>query len=492
MAGKKDLIRTLDFKDARGYTYASADLDVLLPDPENPRLPVQASSLDTLLSLLRLDPDGLYNLARDLVKQHGGNPAELLNVTRVDDMLVVKEGNRRVAARKILHNPEQLRGHVTDREFDRWRKLGRSDEARKLPRALLVVIGENHDEWVARRHLGPQNGVGVSGWDPKAKARHDARRRGVKDRALSLLESLKKTYPVRFTPLEPPNRTFTTLTRVLDSPAARSHLGIDVDEHGNVILNHGERSLRLIEEILRDLQRTDDEKLTSRSIPNKDALKAYLATVETRIAHDVDEEPISLSAAPTAAKPVSSATAGSTPGTTSSKPPDVLKSLTTPATPRLRLIFDELKKVKRDGAPNSAMVLTRVLLELSIDNYATANSLPFAHDKDGELEKELADFRKQLGIAKITPTKKVSEALKGAALRTPRLPDKLENVVRHLITTGKMSSKDGNAKIRELRANDVVPLLNDAVHRLEHFPSIERVNHILNIVRPIFNAITSA
>ena len=34
---------------------------------------------------------------------------------------------------------------------------------------------------------------------------------------------------------------------------------------------------------------------------------------------------------------------------------------------------------------------------------------------------------------------------------------------------------------------EVLPMLNDAVHRLDVVPSIPRVNHILEIVRPVFN-----
>jgi hypothetical protein len=492
MRKMKPTVRMIGYKDPRGYDYAVADLEVLVPDPENPRLPLQSSSLDTILALLGEDPDGLFNLAKDLVNLHGSNPAELLNVTPVDDLLVVKEGNRRLVARKILRNPEQLRDRVGERELDRWKKLSKSDDAKKLPTEVLIVIGDDHDEWVARRHQGPQGGVGVVDWDTKAKARHLARRRGVKDRALSLLDSLKTTYPHRFGALEPPKRTFTTFTRVLDSPEARAHLGIDVDEDGKVLLSHGERSLRLIEEVLRDLQRTDQKKLTSRRIPTTDAIKDYLRDVEVRVDDEVDEAPLTLvSASEDRSASASGATANTKSSSSRKRPPDILKTFTPPSAPRLRKIFEELAKVRRDGAPHAAMILTRVLLELSIDDYANAQSLPFAGDKNGQLEEDIKALQRNLSIASITLPKSVRDALKAAANQGPRLPDKLDAVIHDLIKRKKLGSKEGNAKIRELRQKDILPLLNDAVHRLHNFPTIERVDHVLEVVLPVFNAMSA-
>jgi hypothetical protein len=255
MSRLNHLVRKLDYKDPRGYEYAEVDLDLLIPDPENPRIPIQESSLETVLALVEEDSEGLFNLARDIVTMQGTNPAELFNVTPFGGSYLVKEGNRRIASRKILRNPEQLRGHVSDAELQRWAKLARTENARKLANTALVVIGEDHEAWVDRRHLGPQGGIGVAQWNPQAKARREARSSGVKDRAISLIDSLKGAYPDRFSPLEPPPRTFTTFTRVLDSPEARAHIGLDVDAQGNVLLTRGEHSLRLIEEILRDLRK---------------------------------------------------------------------------------------------------------------------------------------------------------------------------------------------------------------------------------------------
>jgi hypothetical protein len=478
-------VRLLDFEDPRGFTYAEVDLDLLIPDPENPRIAIQESSLDTILALVQEDAEGLFNLARDIVKMHGQNPAELLSVTPLGGSYVVKEGNRRIAVRKILRNPEQLRGHVSEAELARWVKLSRSDSARNLPGTALTVIGEDHEAWVDRRHLGSQGGVGVAQWKPQAKARREAQGRGVKDRATSLIDSLRSAYPDRFRSLEPPKRTFTTFTRVLDSPQARAHIGIDVDAQGQVVLTKGERSLKLIEEVLRDLHKPGKEKLTSRKIHTTDQIMEYLSDAEGRIGAETDESPLTL---------VSPSSNSATEKGTVSKGrrlTEVLRSLKPPTTPRIKKIYDELLRVKRVDAENTAMVMTRVLLELSVDHYANENNLMFAGDDNHKLELEIQDFQKELSKASVIPTKVIREILKLAASRPLSFSKKLELVVRDLIQRGKIDRKEGNAKIRELGAHDVVAILNDAVHRLENVPSMSRVDHILEVVRPIFNAMSS-
>jgi hypothetical protein len=370
---------------------------------------------------------------------------------------------------------------------ERWKRLAEDQKARELPDRLLVVIGPDHEAWIDRRHLGPQGGVGVVPWNPQAKARRDAQRKGTKDRTLALIDSLKASYPARFGGLEPPKRTFTTFARVLDSQQARAHIGIDVDESGNVVLRRGEQSLRILESILKDLRKTGQEKLTSRRIHSTPQIIDYLDQVEDRAATaGADDKPVTLAAAPAGA---TDGVVRSTRGRVASV--DILKTFNKPKAPRPRRIFEELQKARRSNMPNAAMILTRVLLELSADHYAQENGLSFAGDRNAEIEQEVQDFHMQLNLSSIRPRKSIRNALKFAASRPLSLGDKLEHVIRDLISKRALDSKEGNAKIRELSSKNVVELLNDAVHRLQNTPSIERVNHILELMQPVFNAMTA-
>lgn len=479
-------VKKLNISDSRGYTYALVDVDLLVPDSGNPRIPPQESRLDTILAVMKEDPDGIYNLARDIVALGGHNPAELLNVTEIKGGYLVKEGNRRIVARGLLRNPEQLRDHVSSAELKRWRKLAEDPRASELGDQLLVVIGRDHEPWIDRRHLGIQGGIGTLPWNAQARARRDAGRTGTNDRTLALLDSLKASYPDRFQDLEPPKRTFTTFVRVIDSQDARAHIGIDVDEAGNVVLRRGEQSLRILERVLQDLRKKGEEKLTSRRIDTTTAITNYLTQIETEEnVHTAGGKAIKLKTAESGR---------TSPGKKSGqrrRVDDILKSFNRPAELRLRKIFDEIAKARRNNMPNAAMVLIRILLELTVDHYANVRGLTFAGDKNTAAETDVKEFYRTLNGHKIDMTKSIRNALKFAGARPMSLSDKLEQVVRDLIAENKLGHKEGTAKLREIRSKDVLELLNDAVHRLQNAPSPERVEHTLEVIQPLFNAMTA-
>lgn len=489
---RNPLVRKLGYTDPRGYEYALIDLDALIPDPQNPRIPIQESSLATLLELLNQDADGVFNLATDIVEQRGTNPAELLNVSALPGTsasYVVREGNRRVAARKILRNPEQLRGHVKDAELRRWVTLANAPGASDLPSVMVAVIGVDHEHWVDRRHLGPQAGKGLVAWDTEAKRRRDQRRTGQRDLSLQVLDSLKEHHAQRFAGLEPPKRTFTTFARLIDSEPGRTALGLEVDEAGHLLLRRGEQSLHLLEEILRDLRHEGKEKLTSRTIHSKDDIVRYLGKARARIPASTATTPISL---PTPTATASSSGGGAAPRAGSSAVTrDVMRAMTVPTDRRLKKVFDELRKARRNDMPNAAIVLARVLLELSIDAYAGTRKLSFAGDTNPALAAALPNFYKDLNAAGVTLPADIKEALRWARARPMSLAEKLSAVINDLVQRQVMTAKEGSAKQREIKAADVLPLLNDAIHRLTAVPSIPRVNHILEVVRPVFNAMTN-
>lgn len=476
-------VKYVDVPDSRGYKYAIVDIDRLVPDPENPRIPGQESALETILALIEEDGEGLLNLARDIVDMKGYNPAELLSVSPLDDELfVVKEGNRRIAARRLLRNPEQLKDHVSGAELARWRALSNENGAKSLPTTSFVVVGDDHEAWVDRRHLGPQSGVGLVSWDTKMKARRDSLRHGTTDRAAILLDGLKAKDPDTFTALEPPKRTYTTFQRLLDSQPARAHIGIDVNEKEHPVLTKGKRSLKLLEQVLRDLRATGRDKLTSRTIHDRQAIAAYLSNLDGRMGAVESTDAIVLKEGAGVAKSRKTATARS-----ASRVSDVMKSLTRPKAPRPGKLYDELVKARRREMANAALVLTRILLELSIDHYATEKNLSTGSDVDAVVQADVKAFRTAVGRAGVKIPKSISQALYRAANQPPNLDKKLANVIDALVAAGQMNRKEAAAKKRELRDKEVVALLHDAVHRLETVPSLPRVTHILEVVAPIFN-----
>ncbi len=78
----------------------------LLLDLENPRFrhPVDSQKA-ALREHLAMERDKIVNLARDIATQGAVNPTELPVIMEEDGHLVVIEGNRRLAALKLLLTP---------------------------------------------------------------------------------------------------------------------------------------------------------------------------------------------------------------------------------------------------------------------------------------------------------------------------------------------------------------------------------------------------
>lgn len=489
MSSRPKLVQRLAFRDPRGYEYAAIHLDALTPDPGNPRIPLQPSSLECILAIERNDSEGLLSLAKKLIDLSGSNPAELLSVSELTpNNFIVKEGNRRVAARKILRNPEILRTHVSDPIFRRWVALSKTPAASSLPLEILSVIGADHEAWIDLRHLGPQGGAGLQGWDPESKRRRD-QRRGGQDIALSFLDRLKQSRPERFEPLAPPKGRFTTFARLLESQEGREQLGITRTADGVFHLRYGERSLRMLEEILKDLRRDRDDsnRLTSRTIHSTDNIATYLGRVEARVG-DVppDRESVRLDGAGPATRSTPTS-AGTTPKP-AKKLPDVMRAMPSPQHRGLRAVFDELKTVRRRELPIASMVLTRLLVELATDLYASKHQLSFAADVDNELKQLVEQHIAACHRAGVTVERRVSEVLRAASRKGMQLSEKLDKTIEHLGTSGAMVKKEADAKRREIKTTDVLPLLNDAVHRLNTRPSEQRVTHILEVLLPVYSA----
>lgn len=140
-------------------------IDDLLMDEKNPRIPEDKQSLsqDDLALFVAETYDSLI-IAKS-ISAHQYFPSEPLIAIPKGNKFIVVEGNRRLAALKILFN-SQLRNKLSNHE--EWKKLGLENVPKKVP----VVIVKN------RREVAPVIGFrhisGIEPWDPYAKARYIA------------------------------------------------------------------------------------------------------------------------------------------------------------------------------------------------------------------------------------------------------------------------------------------------------------------------------
>ncbi|MDY5585304.1 MAG: ParB N-terminal domain-containing protein [Arcanobacterium sp.] len=87
---------------------------------------------------------------------------------------IVKDGNRRVAALKLLQNPESYQTFLQPKHFTALQKM--KDEAPEtIDKIEVIIFSDNEEEelkeTIARLHQGPLEGVGTVPWGTEAKDR---------------------------------------------------------------------------------------------------------------------------------------------------------------------------------------------------------------------------------------------------------------------------------------------------------------------------------
>jgi hypothetical protein len=157
------------------YRSADATVEQLLFDPQNPRLPasVDASDIGAVLTFM-LDDAGLVDLASSIAAQgfFPGEPLlccphpelpqdEMPPAPTEADQLVVVEGNRRLAAVRLLRNPELA--PKRKRAIAQLAEDGAPDRLPVIvfPRRAAIL------DYLGYRHI-----TGIKEWDPLAKARY--------------------------------------------------------------------------------------------------------------------------------------------------------------------------------------------------------------------------------------------------------------------------------------------------------------------------------
>jgi len=136
-------------------------------DPRNPRLPEGMSGQETsqsqLIEFVANEYDSI-TIARSIAI-HGFFQSEPLIATCSGDECVVVEGNRRLAALKLLGD-ESLRAELDLEDAEEWDELA---EDAQIPERIPAVVVDD------RRRVAPIVGYrhisGIEKWDPWAKAR---------------------------------------------------------------------------------------------------------------------------------------------------------------------------------------------------------------------------------------------------------------------------------------------------------------------------------
>lgn len=190
-------------------------------DVDNPRhepLPSQSDAIEWLCS-----HESVLELATD-IEDIGINALELFALiphkvpvkTKVS-AYIAAEGNRRLCALKLLHDPE-LAPSSLRAEF---RKLSKKVTIPSTVFAIIYPTRKEANPWLERLHNGNQNGIGRVQWDAEQKARHFGKSRN--SLALAVLDLAEKR---NFISKSQRRGKLTTAQRYLSNEVVRESLGI--------------------------------------------------------------------------------------------------------------------------------------------------------------------------------------------------------------------------------------------------------------------------
>jgi len=352
-------------------TVSVADLRL---DGLNPRLEPTTGEREIIAALIEEQGDKLLNLADDIAT-HGLSPIDGVLVIKSPkgSSYIVVEGNRRVAALKLLANP-----NLTDspKYADRFRTIAKG---RNFPTSVPIVLVAGRPEakhWQDLRHAGEMEGRGTVRWNAEAVQRFRRTPGTDADQGMRFADAIVKAFPGNAA-LMADLRTvrhdrITTLGRLAKDPTYRDRAGsIKITDDGLFVHHPDEVIERGIARVVHDLATTHGVT----EMKTKPIRRSYLASI-------AEDLPTEATYTPTGKTLASPALPVAPPTLTRAgrpvKPPRTLFAGVSVANvgPRVQSILRELQHLDIERYPNSAAVLTRVFLELVVTTVVEKNGWP--------------------------------------------------------------------------------------------------------------------
>lgn len=148
---------------------------------ENPRHAIGNNEIDTLKKLFEaVGTQFMLNLAKD-IKEHGllENQQIVVVYSERYKKYVVYEGNRRIAAIKLLMNPEKF-NFLSKVTIDKVKRIAKN--ATLIDTVDCYVTDEDEAFWIMERvHSGEDKGRGTKEWGAREKENFQVRRNNVKN-----------------------------------------------------------------------------------------------------------------------------------------------------------------------------------------------------------------------------------------------------------------------------------------------------------------------
>lgn len=359
-------------------TIINLKIDQLLLDQENPRHPAVGSQRDALRALLADSDDAekLFRLA-DSIASRGLSPIDRFLVFKdgSNKKYTMLEGNRRVAALKILTNPNILADmEIADALRKRFETLAANFDRTTVEPINCYQVEDRAAgaSWLNLRHTGENAGRGVVGWTAIQQ-----RRFAGGDPALQALE-----FVVKHGNLDPEDEALlgvdypiTTLDRLLSAKDVRKRIGVEVVKRKLKSGLPAEELLKPLRKMVLDLGRRS---IKVGDLMNSTQQSAYIDTFkkaempelksagQVRSVEEIEKSDPNSKPSPSPRPPT--------------KPDPSKRRHVVPRGARLSVsnakiaeILDEVRTLDVEKYAHAVAVLTRVFLELSVDHYLDNN-----------------------------------------------------------------------------------------------------------------------
>lgn len=375
----------------------------------NIRTGKQADPRAAMQALIGEQKSKLVNLALDILKMGRLSPGEPIWVTADPDnpgKQVVLEGNRRVAALKLMENPRQAEGTELAGSFNR---LAKEFEAKPI-RILEAQVFASREEawpWIERRHMNATSGVALQRWRSLAKERTRVGDGKAVRRSLLVLDFLDDDTD-EFGELGAIiEQKSTTVDRVLNHPLMKSMLGVTIDRlNREIIFENGDEiaGRRLLKDIILEFAKPDftfskvrdeaDREIFLKQFANRSVLSSSSPESPTPPApfnRTERAEPSEPNDPPEPAEPSGKESGGARAAARTSStrkgrlnepvrgtlaPKAGARTISTVAGPRLNKIYRECREIRVEGNENAAAFLLRVFLELSSEAFLIEKKVP--------------------------------------------------------------------------------------------------------------------
>lgn len=451
----------------------SLPIEELRLDLKNPRISDASSQRDALQKIIA-DQDAKLVALAESIAEDGLNPMDRFLVIASEDepgKFVALEGNRRLAALKVLRNPSVLTGMgVRGPIQKRFEELAAEFDSTEIQALDCFEVASREDGamWINQRHTGENEGRGIVDWSGVARARF----RG-NDPALQALDFVtargslspdeKHEIETRF--------PITTLDRLLSTPAVRAAIGLEIMSGKLVTGLPFAEAIKPLQRMVRDL---GSGAVTVTHLKLQPQMVAYVGSLGADLP-DLTKASITLvpvedllPPAPAGGSGVgtsgggssgsgatgtsggsgggtsSSGTTGGATGSTSKKRTPSRGNALIPKSCVLRItnakiaeVVKELRTLPVATYPHAISVLFRVFLELSVDEYLKRHgvSLTFTAPGGKVTDKKLrvkVDEAVQHMVAAGAPAKEFTGVTKALADRNnPLHPDTLHAYVHN-------------------------------------------------------------